>query len=368
MHKEKQIKVLMINTVPMDKNGITNVICNLITNSDDAVAFDCVTINKPDHYYYDLLNKKGCNIYILPSRDSSPLKYIFELAKIIRRGKYDCVHVHGNSHIMSIELLASKIAGCKVRIAHSHNTTCKYKIINLILTIPFHLLCTGCVACGNDAGKWLFGRRKFLVVNNGIDTQKFGFDDSDRQMIRERYNIQKECIVIGHVGEFNEAKNQTFLIDLLYKLNSTEFKLMLIGDGEKRSSVEKNADSRGLRGKVIFVGKSNEVEKFLSAMDVIVMPSIYEGLPLTLIEEQANGLKCIVSDNITREVDKTGLVSFLSLDDLPIWIKEIYKVQQDPHRIMSSMEAIKRIKEAGYSIENEAGKIKSIYKEALSNY
>lgn len=362
MHKEKQIKVLMINTVPMEKNGISNVICNLIANTKDEVIYDCVTINKPDQYYYELLENKGCKIYVLSSRDSFPLKYIISLARLVKKGGYDCVHVHGNSHILAIDLFAAWLGGCKCRIAHSHNTTCRYLRLNKILNLPFNMLCTNNLACGSDAGRWLFGNRKFEIVRNGINTKRFIFDGNNRKKIRESLNIKDDEIVIGHVGEFNDAKNQIFILEILKKCNE-KVKAILIGSGNNLASIKKKSMEVGLENRIYFPGAVFNVHEYLSAFDVVVMPSIYEGLPLTLVEEQANGLDCIVSDNITKEVNLTNNVSFLSLrDDVNAWRQEIISNKMQSDRTSKSIQAISTICANGYDIELEASKLVDYYK------
>ena len=137
---------------------------------------------------------------------------------------------------------------------------------------------------------------------------------------------------------------------------------MLIGDGERKEEVEYIVEKKGLKEAVMFIGSVPNVNEYLNAMDLIVMPSLYEGIPLTLIEEQANGLPCIVSDGITKEVDKTGLVQFLSLnDDSQVWIDVIRKTINSKKRECASLDAIESIQSSGYDIQNQANRLKNYY-------
>lgn len=359
------MRVLAINTVPTEKNGITNVIFNLYGAMDKRnIIVDYVSINKPDALYQEKVNSFGGSIFVIPRSMHRPFLYFLELCKVIGHGKYDIVHAHGNSATLAIEMLAAKVSGCQIRIAHSHNTTCKLKIVNKLLMPIFQHCCTHRLACGTAAGKWLFGKCDFKVVYNGVDTARFIYSKEKRSMIRDDMKISDSEIIIGHVGTFNEAKNQMFLLDILYEISqyNKEFCLLLIGDGALRRSVEERVLQLGLNNKVFFVGTTDLVQDYLSACDLIVMPSLYEGLPLALIEEQTNGLYCFVSDSITREVDKTGNLAFISLDmGAAYWAEKICNMQITELREERSDLAIKKVKACGYDIEENAMELLKYY-------
>ena len=168
------MKILVINTVPTDKNGITNVIFNYLKAMGNDVAFDYVAINNPDAFYVNFLEEKGAALYSLKRRNV--LGYIGSLCKIIKKNKYDAIHVHGNSHTVVLELLAAKLAGCKVRIIHAHSTGCNSVALHKLLAGLFDCLCTDRLACGESAGKFMFGLKPFEIINNGVDVEKFSFD------------------------------------------------------------------------------------------------------------------------------------------------------------------------------------------------
>lgn len=362
------MKILVINTVSTDRNGITNVIFNYLNAIGNDVAFDYVAINNPDAFYVNFLEKKGAVLYTLKRRNQ--LGYIWSLCKIIKQNKYDAIHVHGNSHTVVLELLAAKLAGCKVRIIHAHSTGCKSVALHKLLAAPFNWLCTHRLACGEKAGRFMFGSMPFKIVNNGVDVVKYSFDNDQRIVLRAKMALSESDILVGHVGYFMPVKNQCFLVDVFAELarNDSRYHLVLIGDGDMRSEIEQKVTSLGLTNKVTFTGNIDNVSEYLNAIDLVVMPSLYEGLPLTLVEQQANGLQCVVSDTITTEADKTGNLSFLSLH-APIsdWVHAIESSNCMHNREQRSKDAVIAIENAGYSIQAEAKKLVEYYQRCVKN-
>lgn len=359
------MRLLIVNTNVMVADGITNVIRNLFCAMDRAdIYVDLVAINEPPESIRALFEAEGGCVHVLPRSMRHPLRYLNALRRVIKKGHYDAVHVHGNSATLVLEMVAAWLAGCKVRIAHSHNTTCKSMTVHRLMTPVFRALCTHRLACGDAAGKWLYENRDFTVVNNGIDTDRFAFSQEARQQIRKQYAFADDQVVIGHVGIFNEAKNQSFLIDILSCLDE-KYRFLLIGDGHLRKTVEEKAAVMGLADRVVFAGVTDRVPDYLSACDLIVMPSLYEGLPLALVEQQTNGLQCIVSDNITREADKTGNLTFLPLSaGAQHWADVVQALQLPERREEASCSATEKIKDCCYDIHTEAAKMLAYYKQA----
>lgn len=364
------MKILLINTVPTEKNGITNVMFNYLTGMNtEGMQIDFLSLNEPEQMYVKAVEEKGGNLYVLPRLDGT-VAYWKGLRKLIKSNKYDAVHIHGNSHTVVLELSAAWAAGCKVRMVHSHNTTCSYVNIHKLMTVPFNMLYTHGLACGEAAGKWMFGNRPFTVVNNGVDTRKYGFNQSTRDEIRKQ-NGWENCKVIGHVGSMIEAKNHKFILEVFNELHKHDqsVRLLLIGDGYLRPELEAYIINQGLKEAVCMTGNINNVNEYLNAMDLVLMPSLFEGLPLTLVEQQANGLKCVVADTITREADKTNSLTFLSLDaSVSEWtdaIEGILSSDKDDRSIRSQSN-IKKIAECGYSIQEEARKLNAYYLNAVN--
>lgn len=361
------MKVLVINTVVTDPNGIAQVIFNLNEHIDHSdLQVDLVSINEPEKIYYDKIQKFGGKIYVIERSISGSIKYICRLSSLIRKNKYDAVHAHGNSSTLLLEMLAAWVGGCKKRIAHSHNTTCDNVTLHRWLSPLFNALSTDRFACGIEAGRWMFGKKSFTVINNGVDTDKFAFDLNKRTQIRKALDVDEDILLAGHVGFFNTQKNQSFLLDIFDELirQNNKYRLVLVGDGPDHDIVHKKIKDLNLEQYVICTGLVHNVVDYLSAMDMIIMPSLYEGLPVALIEEQANGLQCFISDTITQEVDKTGNINFIPLE-IPAkrWAKTIEDTyKQNFDRGQYSSDAISNIAKAGYSIQTESKKLLEYYK------
>ena len=360
------MRVLIISANPFGRDGISNVVRNLFYAMDKReLHIDLVTINQPEDRFCQAIEEHGGKVYVLQRELKHPLRYMLELKALIKNGAYDLVHAHGSSATLAIEMTAAWLAGCKVRIAHGHSTSCKYMGVHRLLTPLFHLLCTHRLTCGAAAGKWLYGKKPFTVVNNGIDTAQFAFAEEARAQIRSQYCVADEEKLIGHVGFFSEGKNQSFIVEMMRHLNPA-YKLLLIGEGRLRTTVEKKVSDLGLEERVIFAGVTDRVPDFLSACDLIVMPSLYEGLPLSLIEQQASGLQCIISDSITQEVDKTGNIVFLTLSEgAAYWAEAVRQLALPESREALSAQAVEKIKACGYDIYTEAEKLKSYYTRAV---
>lgn len=365
--ENKAIKLLIVCTVPTERNGITNVIFNLLSAIDrSALRIGYVAINEPDDFYRKKLEDLGVTLHVVSRKLSAPLQYIKDLVKVAKG--YDIMHVHGNSATMVLEMMAAKMAGVKVRAAHSHNTTCSMKKIDTCSRPLFHALCNLRFSCGKEAGKWLYGKRNFNIINNGIDCNIFAFNEADRLRIRKELGINNE-ILIGHVGNFVEAKNHSYLIAVFKAVldRGVDARLLLLGDGKLRKEIEDQVHAFDIDDKVIFAGSVNNTNEYLSAMDMVVMPSIFEGLPLTLVEEQANGLSILASDVIATDANMTGLVKYKSLDDSKKeWADEIIQILSDSKRDSNrSQTAIKKIMEAGYDINLVTQDLVKCYKQSL---
>lgn len=364
------MNILVISTVRYRFNGIANVIRNLYL--DDVFKGDDISFLFPadnDATMIAELGEKGFRTYEFPRYEKGAISYFRYVRNLVNTNNIDIVHIHGNSHALLIELIASLAGRCKIRICHSHNTTCNNVLMHKLLEPIFNILCTDRFACGEDAGRWMYGNKQFQIINNGINTEKFRFNEENRTHIRKQYGITDDEIVIGHVGNLNTQKNQTFLLDIMSKLNNIEkYKLMLVGEGEKRAELERKTLRLGLNHHVIFVGATQEVPAYLSAMDAIVMPSLYEGLPLSLVEEQANGLTCFVSNNITREVNISGNLHFVyDTTDTEFWVKAVsnFHIHNNRNRAMISDLAINAIKVSGYDIESEVTKLHDYYSDRV---
>jgi glycosyltransferase involved in cell wall biosynthesis len=346
-----------------DIDGITNVILNYFRAMDKSdMLIDFVVPNDiRDDIKLDI-ELFGSQIYKITHRNRNPIAYIEKLSRLIRQNNYDIIHAHGNSCTLALEMYAAKKAGAKVRISHSHNSTCKYKLVHKLLRKPFDSLYTQAYACGQKAGEWLYAGKKFEIIKNGIEIDTFRFNKGIREEYREKYKLNGK-VVVGHIGNFNYQKNQEYIINIfveLFQLNNN-YRLVLVGDGELRPNMEKKVKELGLEEVVLFTGNILFVPQIIQAMDLIVMPSRFEGLPMTLIEAQSACLPCFVSDLVGKEVAITDLVTFLSLKTPPKeWAAQINQfVPEDREQITNNI--YQQVVDAGYSINDNAKRVKEMY-------
>lgn len=363
-------KILIICTVPTERSGIPNVIFNLLNGINwDGMQLGYVSINHPPETYQIQLNKLNIKSYYLPRKIRTSLTYVRQLVKIAQN--YDIVHVHGNSATMVLEMIAAKIAGVKIRIAHSHNTQCSMKLIDILARPLFYSLCNGRLACGFEAGKWLYGKRPFKTINNGINPEKYKFNIISRNKIRESLGLSNE-VIVGHIGNFVDQKNHEFLIDVFCSCHiyNPTIKLLLLGDGELKKNIKERVEKLKLSKDVIWGGSVENVYDYMSAMDIIVMPSKFEGLPLTLVEQQANGLSILASDVITPYANITGDIHFMSLNDTPDeWAKKMFSIiSNSSHNELSSEKNIDIIKKSGFDIGKIAMDLKDFYISLLDKF
>ena len=366
------MKVLMVCTVPTERSGIPNVIVNLMggltLQTINDIKLGYVSINNPDNSFTDKLTVWGIDNYVVERKISHLLGYVRRLSRIAK--DYDVMHAHGNSATIVLEMIAAKIAGVPIRIAHSHNTTCRLKCIDKMIRPLFYKLCNGRIACGKEAGEWLFGNQNFMILNNGIDSDKFKFDLGKRDEIRGKLNVGNS-IMLGHIGNFVSQKNHSFLIDVFYEFHkiNPNSKLLLLGDGPLREIIKNRVNFLDIANSVIFIGSVSNPEYYMNAMDMIIMPSLFEGLPLSMIEEQCNGLPILASDKISADSNLTGLVKFKSLKDSATdWAKEAINIVSINIRNKEvSDAAMGKIKKCGYSIKESASQLKNYYIEKLQS-
>ncbi len=355
-------KVIIVSTVGLIYDGITNIMMSYIKamNKDGIDIYVASTI-KSEHGIIEQLKASGCHIVDLPSRRENPIRYFCELTKFIRKNKIDIIHAHGNSATLTIEMTAGWLGGCKKRIAHSHNTKCDQVKADKLLRPLFYLLYTDAVACGKEAGQWLFENRQFTILKNGRCINDFLYNSKTRKLMREKLRVDDK-VVIGHVGGFFEQKNHKFLIDIFRKIIEIEpnAQLLLLGDGPLKSKIEDSC--RDIKEKIVFVGTTNHVSDYLQAMDGMLLPSLFEGLPLVAIEWQINGLPCLFSDTVTKDCGLMPNVEFVSLDENPkVWALKILNLIRDNNREKCSEMAISVVEEAGFNIEKNAEELRKLY-------
>lgn len=360
------IKVLMLNTVPMIYDGIGMTILNYAGNFDRTdIQVDFAVINHVDDKMRSQIVGMGSKIHEITERNSSQLKYIKALAKVVKEGGYDVVHIHCNSCTAAVDLLGAKLGGAKMLCPHSHNTKCVHTGAHKLLRPLFNFLYTDGFACGELAGQWLYPGKKFVVLKNATNTDKYKFNKTERERIRKQYNLDGK-IAVGHVAHFTYHKNHPFLLDVWADVvkNNPNYVLFLIGDGKLRPEAEEQMKRLGIEKNVVFVGTTLEVPAYLSAMDMMLLPSLWEGLPNVVIEWQVAGLPTLVADTVTADCKLTDSVRFLPLDK-ETWANAIVNLNVSIDRDEQSAKNIKKIADAGFSIKEQAAVLKQYYIDHL---
>lgn len=358
----QKTKVLVINTNPMIYDGIASAIFNYAENMDKSdLLMDFVAINYPENSIYDRIKKMDSKLYIIPYRTKRTLKYIFCLFKLIKKNRYNIVHIHGSSCIMAIEMIAARLAGTEA-CPHSHNTNCQHKLLHKLFKPLFNLLYNNGFACSIEAGHWLYGNNHFEVINNGINVSKYSFNEFERQKYRKQYGLKNDEIGIINIAHFTEVKNHVFLINVFKKVieQKKKYKLLLLGQGNMKNTIEKMVKEYDLQEKVIFAGVTQNIPGLLSACDLMVLPSLYEGFPFTAVEAQASGIKCLVSDKVTRNCCFSDFFEYLELEE-NLWVSKILNISNNYDRIGLCNKNKNSIENAGYDIKAISNKLKSLY-------
>ncbi len=292
--------------------GVESVIMNYYRHIDHTkVQFDFICDEDSTNIPYDEIEKLGGKVILCPPYQKL-LKYLKFLKQLFKEKKYAIVHSNINT-LSVFPLYAAKKAGVPVRIAHSHSTSnpreWKKNLMKNALRPFSKKYATDYFACSELAGRYLFGDKTFdkgevKNIRNAIDVEKFKYDPEARKKLRKEIGIKDNDFVIGHIGRFVEQKNHRFLIDIFaeVKKEKKNAKLVLVGQGPLREEIEEKVKNLGLEKDVFFLGQRNDTNKLYSVFDVFCLPSLYEGLPVVGVEAQANGVPCVFSDRITKEV------------------------------------------------------------------
>ena len=338
------INVLEVNINDIGKGGAWSFIKNAMQSKSDVdVGFNFFTLEPfEEDENVRFVEDRGGKVYVryTANRYMRQIKTFFDLKKVLKNEKFDIVHIHSDvAFKIFIEALACRIAGQKIIVLHSHCTGVDgdhraiKSLAHHICKLFLGLLGTDFFACSQKAGDWMYtkkiNQKKLHVINNAIDCEAFAYNEPIRQQYRQLFGILDDEILIGHVGRFMYQKNHEFLIDIfetLHQMNK-KAKLILMGEGDTESKIREKVRTLGLSDSVIFAGVRNDVNCCMQAMDLFLLPSLFEGLPVVGIEAQAAGLPCLMSDTITKETNLFGLVEFASLRNSPeMWADKIMSI------------------------------------------
>ncbi|MDQ0859278.1 glycosyltransferase family 1 protein [Bacillus sp. V2I10] len=353
--------------VNMNRGGAETLIMNLYRNIDRSkVQFDFLT-SKPG-VFDDEITELGGRIHRIPYiTECGHRNYIKHLDQFFKENsQYKIVHAHMDK-MSGFILRAAKKACIPTRIAHSHNTQSEggipAKIYKSYAGSQISKASTHYLACSRVAANWLFKSKasSSTILKNGIEINKFAFSQAIRDQVRADLRIEKNSVAIGHIGRFNHQKNHIFLIDIFNELLKAvpNAVLILVGDGPLRSTIEDKVKDLNIENKVQFLGIRSDVELLLQAFDLFVFPSLHEGLPVTLVEAQASGLPCIISDNISNEVDMdVNLIKYTSNTNMSEWIENIHEVQK--LKINRNIN-FNNLSDKGYDIQHSSAWTKEYY-------
>lgn len=353
---EKPIRVLHVVTY-MGRGGLETMLMNYYRHIDRTkVQFDFLVHREFEADYDQEILSMGGRIFHISRLIPWSRSYKKELKCFFNQHKeYKIIHVHQDC-LSSVALKCAKECGIPIRIAHSHSSNAVFNLKYFIkrfymLSIPKYA--TDLFACGKSAGDWMFRGCPYQVVHNAIDTSKFHFDDSIRKRVRKNLGIDKE-LLLGHVGNFTSAKNHLFLIEIFAELlkKIPDAKLILVGGGDGQQKIRDIVSFHKIEKKVIFTGVREDVNELLQAIDVFVFPSIYEGLPVTLIEAQATGLPIIKSDNVSNQCVITSNVYTKSLSESAVeWANAIIKLEKQFNRKDMSQSIIDQCYDIIYNVK-----------------
>lgn len=363
------IRVLNMFTI-MDRGGAETMVMNYYRHIDRTkVQFDFLVHREQRGAYDDEIERMGGRIYrMCPVYPQNFSRYKRDLRTFFRaHPEYKIIH----SHMSELGYFAFREAerqGVPVRICHAHNAPHGFDAKMIIRTyfkkrmMPY---LTHLFMCGEESGKWLYGEKnktRFIMLNNAIDAAVYSFDASKREKMRRQLGLADE-LVIGHVGRFNPQKNHPFLLNIFAALLKKEPNavLLLVGGGADMPKIQAKAQELGIAERVRFLGVRSDVADLMQAMDVFVFPSLYEGLPVTMVEAQASGLPCIISDKVPPECILTdGLVNIMPLSANPeAWAEKIFAMRAIPRT-----DRREEIAAHGFDISTEAVKLQEFYLNA----
>lgn len=340
----------------LERAGAETFLVNLYRNIDkEKIQFDFAIYDSPsENSYYQEVQRMGAHVYLLPPKSNGIIKNIISIKKLVKRNGYNIVWRHTASNVGAIDLFGAKLGGCKNMILHSHCAEMFgiEKYISIFLRPIVGMLNIERFACGELAGKWLFGKKRFEIIHNGIDIEKFRFNQITREEYRNKLGLKNDEVLIGHIGRFEEQKNHSFLIKAFSDLHSTcdSARLILLGDGSRMEEIRNLVRNLGLSENVHFLGNTGDVAEWLQAMDVLWLPSYFEGFPVSLIEAQAAGLRCLVSDVVSPETAITSTVSFLPIcGGSEAWINGSLQTVNDKMVVEKRIDSADAVERKGYS-------------------
>lgn len=341
--------------------------------------FDFLVMKKGRHYYFDEIKELGGMIhYIDPPRESSYCGFISNLIRLLKNEKYYAIHAHTalNEGIVVFSAWISKV---EVRIAHSRSASdiavnkFYYRLYKYFMKMLIKLFSTEYIACSYLAGEYLFGKRmmkkeKVNYLPNAIDIDRFEKLFETKTESRKLINLPQDKVIIGTIGNLRKVKNQIYLIDVfnLYSKNNVETVLVIVGEGPLKIELIDYCKELGISENVYFLGSRDDIPRILNSYDVFLLTSLYEGLPGVIVEAQAAGIPCLISDTVTKEVDVgTGMLKYLPINqNVQAWVNSIENYIESGR--LEKRYCIELLRENGFDVKKSSEMLIEIY-EGKSN-
>lgn len=317
--------------------GISSLIINLIENKTDDFDFDVMAFSyKNGEKFIERLEKVGSNVFEMPRpRVDGYKSFKNYVEKVMTENQYDAVHCHITGWSMLPFYRMAKKAGIRNYFLHAHTTTYDRKLDRLYLVSGFNRFinykcASAFFTCSDLAANYIYGNyqrhRSTYLIPNGIEKEKFveEITKQQREQYKNEFGIKENETILLHVGRFSPAKNHDFILELIdaLKRRGDEVKLLFVGDGELLEDVKGKTNSRGLQDKILFLGRRLDISSVMQFSDIMILPSLYEGLPTVAVECQATGTPMLLADHITRQCDMgIGLLDFLPIDTINLWLK-----------------------------------------------
>lgn len=340
----------------MYPGGLENFIMNIYRNLDRGqVQFDVIVHSVREGDHTKEIGAMGGKVYLAPRKSRHPIGNFLAIRKIVKENGYQTVIRHSDNAFPVIDLLAARMGGAKRLIYQSHSSDSSHAGLHKFFRMFMGRIPTDRFACSENAGKWMYGRREFQIVKNAIDVGHYRFSKELREQASNEWNMEG-CTVYSHVGIYMPAKNHLFLVDFFAEIVKRQpgARLLLIGEGGLREEIESRVRELHLEKQVILTGIRSDVPKLLQMTDVFLFPSVYEGLPLSVIEAQAAGLPCLISDRITEEVVVTDQVVRMSLDESKErWAEQAVALSETP-RDKYAKTSQEQVRKAGYDVKELA--------------
>lgn len=349
--------------------GISQVVLNYYKNIDrDKIHFDIAVTDKYIGHIANVLESMGCKIFPVCLKSENLKLYKRQIKDILRNGGYDAIHVHGNDTSW-VTLRIAKQMGIKLRIAHAHSAghlgkdTLTFRIRQSLCQFLNNHYATHLLSCGRKAGEFIYGKagvkmKKHKVLPNAIDTSVFSFNPERRARMREILGLSN-CFAVGMIGRIASPKNTVYAMSIFKAIKDLipNAKLVMVGNGPDEDATKAEAYRLGLNRDVLFLGQRNDVYDLYQAIDLYMLPSLYEGFPVAAVEAMSTGLPCLLSDTITDELNFGSKIHYLPLKDVHKWAVTSTLYVTDHDRNGGQLEA----KTNGLEIRNTAKQLERIY-------